>query len=44
LLRPLLRHGRAASVIGGALVVAVGIAMVMDWLFIMSTWFGFAGI
>jgi cytochrome c-type biogenesis protein len=44
LLRPLARHGRAVSVIGGALVVAVGIAMVMDWLFIMSTWFGFAGI
>ena len=44
LLRPLVRHGRAVSVIGGALVVAVGIAMVMDWLFIMSTWFGFAGI
>lgn len=44
ILRPLVRHGRAVSVIGGALVVAVGIAMVMDWLFIMSTWFGFAGI
>ena len=44
ILRPLVRHGRAVSVIGGALVVAVGIAMLMDWLFIMSTWFGFAGI
>jgi cytochrome c-type biogenesis protein len=44
LLRPLTRHGRTVSIIGGALVVAVGIAMVMDWLFIMSTWFGFAGI
>lgn len=44
LLRPLTRHGRAVSIIGGALVVAVGIAMVMDWLFIMSTWFGFSGI
>ncbi len=44
LMRPLVRHGRAVSIIGGALVVAVGIAMLMDWLFIMSTWFGFAGI
>ena len=44
LLRPLVRHGQAVAVLGGALVVAVGIAMVMDWLFIMSTWFGFAGI
>ena len=44
LLRPLVRHGRAVSIIGGALVVAVGVAMVMDWLFIMSTWFGFSGI
>jgi cytochrome c-type biogenesis protein len=44
LLRPLVRHGRAVSVIGGVLVVAVGVAMVMDWLFIMSTWFGFSGI
>jgi cytochrome c-type biogenesis protein len=44
LLRPLVRHGQAVSVVGGALVVAVGIAMVMDWLFVMSTWFGFSGI
>jgi cytochrome c-type biogenesis protein len=44
LLRPLVRHGRAVSIIGGALVVAVGVAMLMDWLFVMSTWFGFAGI
>jgi cytochrome c-type biogenesis protein len=32
LLRPLVRHGRAVSVIGGALVVLIGIAMLMDWL------------
>ncbi len=44
LLRPLVRHGQAVSILGGALVVAVGVAMLMDWLFIMSTWFGFAGI
>lgn len=44
LLRPLVRHGQAVSILGGVLVVAVGIAMLMDWLFIMSTWFGFSGI
>ena len=32
LLRPLVRHGQAVSVIGGALVVLIGIAMLMDWL------------
>ena len=44
LLRPLNRHGRLVSFIGGMLVVFVGVAMLMDWLFIMSTWFGFTGI
>ena len=32
LIRPLLRHGRLVSVIGGALVVAIGVAMLFDWL------------
>jgi cytochrome c-type biogenesis protein len=32
LLAPLLRHGRLVSVIGGALVVAIGVAMLFDWL------------
>jgi cytochrome c-type biogenesis protein len=32
LLRPLLRHGRAVSVIGGLLVVAIGLAMIFDLL------------
>jgi cytochrome c-type biogenesis protein len=32
LLRPLVRHGRAVSLVGGALVVAVGIAILFDWL------------
>src|SRR3954449_3715118 len=32
ILRPLIRHGRAVSVIGGLLVVAIGVAMIMDWL------------
>lgn len=32
LLAPLLRRGRLVSVIGGALVVAIGVAMLFDWL------------
>ncbi len=32
LVRPLLRHGRLVSIVGGALVVAIGIAMLFDWL------------
>ena len=32
LLRPLVRHGRAVSIIGGLLVVAIGLAMVFDLL------------
>ena len=44
ILRPLVRHGRAVSVIGGALVVAIGIAMLMDWLALLPRWFNFSGI
>jgi cytochrome c-type biogenesis protein len=32
MLRPLVRHGQAVSVIGGALVVLIGVAMLLDWL------------
>jgi cytochrome c-type biogenesis protein len=32
LLRPLVRHGRAVSVVGGLLVVAIGLAMIFDLL------------
>jgi cytochrome c-type biogenesis protein len=32
LLRPLMRHGRAVSIVGGLLVVAIGLAMVFDLL------------
>jgi cytochrome c-type biogenesis protein len=32
ILRPLLRHGRLVSIIGGVLVIAIGIAMFFDWL------------
>ena len=44
LLRPLIRHGRAVSIIGGLLVVAIGIAMIMDWLVLLPRWFNFAGV
>jgi cytochrome c-type biogenesis protein len=44
LLRPLVRHGRAVSAIGGALVVVIGIAMVMDWLSLLPRFFNFAGV
>ncbi len=35
LVRPLVRHGRAVSLIGGVLVAVLGVFMLMDWL----TWF-----
>jgi len=33
--RPLIRHGRAIEIAGGALVVVIGLAILFDWL----TWF-----
>ena len=44
LLRPLVRHGRAVSVIGGLLVVAIGVAMVMNWLALLPQYFQFGGV
>jgi cytochrome c-type biogenesis protein len=41
LLRPLVRHGQAVSVVGGALVVLIGVAMLMDWLSLIPSWFPF---
>lgn len=35
LLRPLVRHGRAVAVVGGVLVIAIGVAMIMDWLVLL---------
>jgi cytochrome c-type biogenesis protein len=35
LLRPLVRHGRAVSIVGGLLVVAIGLAMIFDWLYLL---------
>ena len=41
LLRPLNRHGRAVSIIGGLLVVAIGVAMMLDWLALLPRYFTF---
>jgi cytochrome c-type biogenesis protein len=41
LLRPLVRRGRAVSIVGGLLVVAIGVAMVMDWLALLPRYFQF---
>jgi cytochrome c-type biogenesis protein len=41
LLRPLIRHGRVVSLIGGLLVAAIGVAMVFDWLSLMPRYFSF---
>jgi cytochrome c-type biogenesis protein len=41
LLRPLVRHGRAVSLIGGLLVVAIGVAMLLDWLALLPQYFQF---
>jgi mannose/fructose/N-acetylgalactosamine-specific phosphotransferase system component IIC len=32
------------SAIGGALVVAIGVAMLLDWLALLPRWFNFAGV
>ena len=41
LLAPLLRHGRAVSIVGGLLVVAIGIAMLFDWLALLPQYVPF---
>ena len=41
ILRPLLRHGRAVSLIGGLLVVAIGVAMLFDLLIIVPRYLTF---
>jgi cytochrome c-type biogenesis protein len=35
LLRPFVRHGRAVAIVGGLLVVAIGLAMIFDWLYLL---------
>ena len=41
LLRPLIKHGRLVSLIGGLLVAFIGVAMIFDWLALMPRWFTF---
>ena len=41
LMAPLVRHGRAVSIVGGLLVVAIGVAMVFDWLALLPRYFNF---
>jgi cytochrome c-type biogenesis protein len=41
LIRPLLRHGRTVSLIGGLLVSAIGVAMVLDLLRLLPRYFQF---
>jgi cytochrome c-type biogenesis protein len=41
LLRPLTRHGQLTSLIGGLLVVAIGVAMLFDWLALLPRYFNF---
>ncbi len=41
LTRFLVRRGRAVSLVGGLLVVAIGIAMMFDWLALLPRWFNF---
>lgn len=40
-LRPLVRHGRAVAVVGGLLVVALGVAMIMDLLTLLPRYVSF---
>jgi len=44
LMRPLVRHGRAVSLVGGLLVAAIGVAMIFDWLVLLPRYFNFAGV
>jgi cytochrome c-type biogenesis protein len=43
-LRPLIRHGRTVSLIGGLLVAFIGVAMILDWLAFLPRFFNFAGV
>ena len=40
-LRFLVKHGRIVSLVGGLLVVAIGLAMMFDWLVYLPRWFQF---
>jgi cytochrome c-type biogenesis protein len=41
LLRPLVRHGRLVSLVGGLLVVGIGLAMIFDLLVLLPRYFQF---
>ena len=41
-MRPLVRHGRLVSLVGGLLVVAIGLAMMFDLLVLLPRYFQFA--
>ena len=43
-MRPLVRHGRTVSLIGGLLVAFIGIAMIFDWLSYLPRFFSFGGV
>lgn len=44
LTRPLVRHGRTVSLIGGLLVAFIGLAMILGWLEALPRFFNFSGI
>ena len=41
LIRPLVRHGRVVSLVGGLLVALIGVAMLMDWLALLARYVPF---
>jgi cytochrome c-type biogenesis protein len=41
LLRPLIRHGRAVSIVGGLLVALIGVAMIFNWLALLPQYVPF---
>ena len=41
LMAPLVRHGRAVSMVGGLLVAFIGVAMLFDWLALLPQYFTF---
>jgi cytochrome c-type biogenesis protein len=40
-LRPLIRHGRAVSIVGGLLVALIGVAMIFNWLALLPQYVPF---
>ncbi len=44
IVRPLVRHGRTVSLIGGLLVAFIGLAMIFDWLSLLPRYFNFGGV